>query len=248
MSRHINKDFSLPYFQHFPQDILPQDVLEKILSPERITTPSLVYSRKNQKSVTSLNHRNSISLSNNAYIREISNKLQNTVEQYWQEILLTLQIKNFAKSTVESNCVIYGNDCYFKRHQDTITFARKKRRISWVYYFHKEPKQFSGGELIFYKGKEEVARVAPQAGMLIVFDSSMYHEVLTVHVKSNDFTNGRFTITGFINQKLSLGTILVNYIKIIWQNIPLIKGLKNKVRSALMNCKTVRNLVNNSQK
>jgi Rps23 Pro-64 3,4-dihydroxylase Tpa1-like proline 4-hydroxylase len=248
MSRPINKDISLPYFQHFPQDILPQDVLEKILSLERTITPSLVYSRKKQKGVTSLKHRNSISLSNNAYIREISDKLQNTVERHWQEILSILQIKNFAKGTVEINCVIYGNNSYFKRHQDTFTSVRKKRRISWVYYFHKEPKPFSGGELIFYTGNEEVARVTPQAGMLIVFDSSMYHEVLAVHVKSDDFANGRFTITGFINQKLSLGMMLVNSIKIIYQNTPLIKGVKNKVRCALMHCKTIRNFVNNHKK
>lgn len=198
--------------------------------------------------MTSLKHRNSLSLSKNAYIREISDKLQNAVERHWQEILSTLEIKNFAIGTVETNCVIYGNNNYFKRHQDTFTSVRKKRRISWVYYFHKEPKPFSGGELIFYKGNEEIARVAPQAGMLIVFDSSMFHEVLAVHVKSNEFENGRFTITGFINEKPSLGMTLTNSMKIIWQSIPLTKGIKNKVRSALIGFKTIRYLANHNQK
>lgn len=80
-------------------------------------------------------------------------------------------------------------------------------RISILYYFHKEPKAFSGGDLEFYATDMSASRgystsalhsIPMQDNLLVVFPSETFHGVTRVYSDSTDFADGRFVAVGFL--------------------------------------------------
>jgi Rps23 Pro-64 3,4-dihydroxylase Tpa1-like proline 4-hydroxylase len=89
---------------------------------------------------------------------------------------------------IEFELAYHGDEDFFKTHTDNGLPDIAHRRISLVYYFHREPRQFSGGNLRIFNtlmengirccGTGFVDIEAPHNG-LIVFPSDCYHEVTT---------------------------------------------------------------------
>jgi len=80
-------------------------------------------------------------------------------------------------------------------------------RLSFLYYLHRNPKVFSGGDLEFYRnnsmnnlGHDELpfTRVEHQDNLLVVFPSKTFHGVTKVVCSSKNFRDGRFSAAGFI--------------------------------------------------
>jgi SM-20-related protein len=101
----------------------------------------------------------------------------------------------------------YGDRCYFKTHVDTIERAEHARILSCVYYFAKTPPRFSGGELRL-RGFPDPIRTAagpivdivPENDRLVIFPTWPEHEVLPIHVPSNAWLDGRFSINCWIHR------------------------------------------------
>ena len=80
------------------------------------------------------------------------------------------------------------------------------RAISYVYYCHREPKPFAGGELLLYDTcpatkrfrKETFSRIDPMHNTLVLFPSCYYHEILPVRGVDR-FEDARFTVNGWIH-------------------------------------------------
>ena len=80
------------------------------------------------------------------------------------------------------------------------------RAISYVYYCHREPKPFAGGELLLYDTcpatKRFVAgrfsRIDPIHNTLVLFPSCYYHEILPVRGVDR-FEDARFTVNGWVH-------------------------------------------------
>jgi excisionase family DNA binding protein len=99
---------------------------------------------------------------------------------------------------------------FFKVHQDNSAVEPVDiplREISYVYYFHSEPKAFTGGQLKLYNSqngevqsakKRIAATITPRQNTLVLFPSSYDHEVLPVRCPSRKFINSRFTVNGWI--------------------------------------------------
>jgi len=80
-------------------------------------------------------------------------------------------------------------------------------KISLLYYFHRAPKAFRGGDLEFYDADpasasghrdEALARVDHEDNLLIAFPSQTFHGITDVHSDSDDFADGRFAAIGFL--------------------------------------------------
>lgn len=99
----------------------------------------------------------------------------------------------------------YPNGALFKKHYDNGALVNASRTISYVYYLHKRPQRFHGGDLVVYPLQdgmlvEEPLVVVPPAHNSIVFFRSEYlHEVLPVVVPSGAFADSRFTINGWVH-------------------------------------------------
>jgi Rps23 Pro-64 3,4-dihydroxylase Tpa1-like proline 4-hydroxylase len=83
-----------------------------------------------------------------------------------------------------------------------------------VYYFHRKPKAFFGGQLRLYPLiKAEAGAyvdaeagayvdIEPQSDSVVFFPSWFPHEVLPVHCESGAFADGRFSINCWCHKQL----------------------------------------------
>ena len=80
--------------------------------------------------------------------------------------------------------------------------------ISFAYYFHKEPKRFTGGDLLLYDTQREhrafnptrFTRICNQDNFLVMFASDYFHAITPVVSRSGDWSAGRFAFAGHIPQ------------------------------------------------
>lgn len=121
--------------------------------------------------------------------------------------LKRLHHPSFPVGHIEMQITASGEGDYFRLHSDTD--SKSTREISFVYYFHREPRRFSGGELRLYQSKrvgdqlipaDHPQTLSPRQDMLLLFPSMNDHEVLPVRVPSNAFADSRFTINGWIHR------------------------------------------------
>ncbi len=97
---------------------------------------------------------------------------------------------------------------FYKNHVDTGPGHYALRTVSFVYYFNRQPKGFSGGELALYDtdlatGEFDIARrttLEPLDNRLVLFPSAARHEILPVRCPSRDFADSRFTLNGWIRR------------------------------------------------
>lgn len=92
----------------------------------------------------------------------------------------------------------YNDGTLFGRHSDAHGGGNWRRRISCVYYVHRRPRGFGGGELIVYDGRRRAHAVEPEHNSAVFFPSSLVHEVLQVTCRSREFVDSRFAINVWI--------------------------------------------------
>ena len=120
-----------------------------------------------------------------------------------------LRVTPFEVSQIELELVANNDGTFFKRHIDTFTGDGRKasdRMLSAVYYFHAEPKAFSGGELRLYsfgttENESAFVDVQPEQNTLVAFPSWAIHEVLPVNCPSRRFSDSRFNINCWIHRQ-----------------------------------------------
>ncbi len=103
------------------------------------------------------------------------------------------------------NLTAHGNGDFFRLHRDRTEGNFARRRLSYVYYFHREPRRFDGGELLLYDTDRAAVRfelgvftrLETMHNSLIFFPSDCYHEVLPV-AGADDFADARFTVNGWL--------------------------------------------------
>jgi hypothetical protein len=94
-----------------------------------------------------------------------------------------------------------GEGAFFLPHRDN-GGKHVRRTLTFVYYFHRKPQLFHGGDLLLrddLEGQPQLAytRFSPMHNRLILFPSNRYHQVLTVRCASNDPLDSRLTVHGW---------------------------------------------------
>ena len=122
--------------------------------------------------------------------------------------------------SIEFELNAYGDGAHFAPHIDIPLGKDPKaapeqrdehRVISAVYYFHSEPKAFSGGALRLYRfgADHETARpqesiaFEPLQNSLVIFPSWAMHSVETVHCPSDRFADFRFALNCWFCRKVA---------------------------------------------
>ncbi len=138
---------------------------------------------------------------------EYSRLLIERVRSMMPYILTYLGIPTFEVDSVEAQLTAHNDGNYYKVHNDSGSPDSATRVLTYVYYFHREPKQYSGGELVIYDSKVEngyyVAAdtfhaIAPTHNSIVFFPSYYMHEVKPVVCPSRAFADSRFTINGWV--------------------------------------------------
>ena len=103
------------------------------------------------------------------------------------------------------NMRVYAAGGFYTAHHDDT----KNRKLSFVYFFHQEPRRFSGGDLLLYDADAETAhcpfeafsRIVPVRNSIVFFPSCSWHQVTPVHCDTDDFGSGRFVLNGHFRSR-----------------------------------------------
>jgi Rps23 Pro-64 3,4-dihydroxylase Tpa1-like proline 4-hydroxylase len=122
-------------------------------------------------------------------------------------VLDQLAIAPFQATQIETQLTAHNDGHYYRVHNDSGSADTCTRVLTYVYYFHHQPKAFTGGELRVYDSHiqqntyvqaESFHTVEPLDNSIVFFPSHVMHEVLTIHCPSRAFLDSRFTINGWI--------------------------------------------------
>lgn len=103
----------------------------------------------------------------------------------------------------------HGDGAFFLAHIDAddaeVVPRTGPRLISYVYYFHTQPRRFEGGDLLIFDGdhsrgqcrRDAFTRVAPADNSIVFFPSRALHEVERVSMPDHPLIDGRFTLNGW---------------------------------------------------
>ncbi len=134
--------------------------------------------------------------------------LRTKVRQLLPAVCAALKIP-LATGDIEAQLTSHNDRNFYKLHNDSGSADTAHRVLTFVYYFHRQPKGFSGGELRVYDHKVEngyhyaadsYRTVEPSDNSIVFFAAEEMHEVLMVNCESRMFMDSRFTINGWVGR------------------------------------------------
>ena len=123
-------------------------------------------------------------------------------------VLDQLGIEEFPVTHVEAQITASNDGDFFGAHCDDAQEMIASRRITFVYFFHREPRQFEGGELHLHdsrrQGEQQIKTgsyqsIAPRQNQIVFFPCSLLHEITPVDCPSRAFSDSRFTLNGWLH-------------------------------------------------
>ena len=140
---------------------------------------------------------------------EFSEMTIERVQGLMPKVLPALDRPVFVPKEIEAQLTAHNDGHYFKLHNDNGSPDTATRELTYVYYFHNHPKNFTGGELLIYDSKirngyytkaESFQTIEPRHNSIVFFLSRYMHEVLPVRCPSRKFVDSRFTINGWVRR------------------------------------------------
>lgn len=115
-----------------------------------------------------------------------------------------LGVSPFVMCRSETSLVSHRDGDFYKRHVDTrigVSDDPSVRVVSCVYYLHRIPRGFSGGELAIYPlvGHAPPVLIEPVHNRLAVFPSFVPHEVLPIR-STGGFAESRFSVNCWVHR------------------------------------------------
>jgi Rps23 Pro-64 3,4-dihydroxylase Tpa1-like proline 4-hydroxylase len=123
------------------------------------------------------------------------------------QVLDQLGVEEFPVTHVEAQITASNDGDFFGAHSDDAQETIASRRITFVYFFHREPRQFEGGELRLHDSRGTDRHVSagsyqtilPQPNQIVFFPCSLLHEITPVECPSRAFADSRFTLNGWLH-------------------------------------------------
>lgn len=141
---------------------------------------------------------------------EFSQLVVNRIQAILPDVFRKLDLSPFPIGGIEAQLTSHNDGNYYKVHNDNGSPDTATREFTYVYYFYRSPKEFSGGELVIYDSKIEnnfyvkadsSQIVEPRNNSIVFFRSRYLHEVLPVSCPTQAFVDGRFTINGWVRRQ-----------------------------------------------
>ena len=192
-----------------------QGLTRYVFEHEPEFTPSTVIPHEGPESASDTSYRKSMVLYD---LGEYTSLIQDRLYALLPEVLAAFERKAFPVSHFDIQVTASNDGDFFKVHQDNSSVEPldiPRREISYVYYFHSEPKAFTGGQLKLYNSqngevqhskKRSAETITPRQNTVVLFPSGYDHEVLPVRCPSRKFINSRFTVNGWIIREPTAAT------------------------------------------
>lgn len=190
-------------------DFLPRDVAEAMLAQmiaaEASFVPSVIGNDamrrvdENYRSSRRLSERSGVDLT----------PLAEAIDARLAAFCAGIGIHPFPVVRRELSVVAHGDGDFYKPHIDTRTGASDDgsvRVVSCVYYLHRAPRGFSGGELAIHQisGSGEPMLIEPVHNRLVVFPSFIPHEVMPTR-SAGSFAESRLSVNCWLRRAKSPG-------------------------------------------
>lgn len=125
------------------------------------------------------------------------------------EVLEKLGMEEFSIADVEAQVTASNDGDYFHFHSDNGSERVASRHLTFVYFFHREPRQFEGGELRIHDARLEdgtyvsegsYQTIVPRQNQIVFFPCELLHEITPVNCGSQLFADSRFTLNGWLRR------------------------------------------------
>ena len=187
-----------------PQEI--QELIRYTLEHESQFTASEVISPSGDPGVADYNHRRSRVLMEPGPWEEI---ILVRIRLVLPRVLQQLGMEEFPVARTEVQITASNDGDFFRAHCDDAQERIASRRMTFVYFFHREPIQFEGGELRLHDSTKiedhpnstgSYQTIVPQQNQIVFFPCSTLHEITPVQCQSREFADSRFTVNGWLHQ------------------------------------------------
>lgn len=170
---------------------------------------SEVISPSGEPGVLDCNHRRSRVLMD---LGKHQNVILERIQGVLPRVLDQFGIEEFPVTRVEAQISASNDGDFFGAHSDNGQEQIASRRITFVYFFHREPRPFTGGELRLYDPRDGSAQhlsadrdgayqtIVPQQNQIVFFPCSLMHEISPVQCSSQAFGDSRFTLNGWLHK------------------------------------------------
>lgn len=125
------------------------------------------------------------------------------------QVLDELGMEDFTISDVEVQATASNDGDFFHFHSDNGSERVASRHLTFVYFFHREPRQFEGGELRIHDSHLEEGiyvsdgryqAIVPRQNQMVFFPCAMLHEITAMNCASQQFADSRFTLNGWLRR------------------------------------------------
>jgi Rps23 Pro-64 3,4-dihydroxylase Tpa1-like proline 4-hydroxylase len=202
-------------------DTLPAQcvVLDEFLAPQELAEltrftmehqadfeASEVLSPHAEKGVVNYHHRRSRVLTELGSQQDV---IVERIKSVLPQVLRKLSMEKFAIRSVEAQITASNDGDFFHFHSDNGADHVASRHLTFVYFFHREPRPFEGGELRIHDARLEAGAyvsqgtyqtIVPQQNQIVFFPCELMHEITPVKCESGRFEDSRFTLNGWLRQ------------------------------------------------
>jgi Rps23 Pro-64 3,4-dihydroxylase Tpa1-like proline 4-hydroxylase len=187
-----------------PQEM--QELIRYALGREDQFVASEVISPSGEPGVTDYNHRRSRVLMDLGPHEEL---ILDRIRSVLPGVLQQLGMDESPPTRTEVQITASNDGDFFRAHCDDAQERIASRRMTFVYFFHREPSQFEGGDLRLHDsgksgdhpvGTGSYQTIVPEQNQIVFFPCSTLHEITPVHCRSRAFADSRFTLNGWLHQ------------------------------------------------
>ena len=127
------------------------------------------------------------------------------IRSFVPEALARLRMEGIDRYSIDVRMRGYLTGGFYRAHRD-VNASWDARKLSFVYFFHREPSRFSGGDLLLYDTDTDTgdcswgdfSRIVPLRNSIVFFPSACWHQVTPVQCETDDFGDGRWVVNGHV--------------------------------------------------
>ena len=125
------------------------------------------------------------------------------IRRFLPDVRRRLRLDGYEPHRIHFDMTAYPNGGFGKPHQDSPPAEYRRLGVICVYYFHPQPKAFSGGDLLLYDTEVKERsynslsfwRLEPMANSAIFYLDAYWHAITPVKCDSDEFAHARFALT-----------------------------------------------------
>jgi SM-20-related protein len=185
-----------------PQEL--EELTRFTLSHEADFHTSEVISPTEEHGIVNYEHRRSRVLMD---LGKHEHVILDRIKRALPQVLEQLGMEEFGIEDMEAQITASNNGDFFHFHSDNSSQKVRSRHLTFVYFFHRDPRHFDGGELRIHDARLEdgvyvsegsYQTIVPQQNQIVFFPCELMHEITPVECPSQLFSDSRFTLNGWL--------------------------------------------------